>query len=205
MRLSIVLLFLGGLALRLSGQVDSIPPEQSLPLPPCAILADEIDPFDSLRTVTSDQMELGAYMVSQYETADGPRLVSEAKAAVLYSENDSLSVLFMHLEMPEYEVQNTDNGFNLKFKMASDTIVGFYTVTDRGTFSRTTNMRHYQHTALVPIDLYYLLTTDLVELLRVEYGDSFRRTILLTPEQRVQLREHFRCVGERVGYYPVAP
>ena len=191
--------------LHMSGQADTIPPELTLPIPPCSILTDEVDPFDSLRTVTSDQMGVGAFLVSQYETADGPRLVPEAKAAVLFSENDSLSVLFLHLEMPEYQVQETDNGINIKLKMASDTIVGFYTVTDRGTFSRTTNMRHYQHTALVPMDLYYLLTTDFVDLVRVEYGGGFQKTLALTPEQKVQLREHFRCVGERVGYYPVEP
>ncbi|MEL6355608.1 MAG: hypothetical protein AAFQ37_01625, partial [Bacteroidota bacterium] len=119
-------------------------------------------------------------------------------------QSDSLNVLFLHLELPEYRYVRTANGFNIKLKMASDTIVGFYTVPDEGTFSKETNMRHYQHTGLVPVDLYYLLTYDTVTLLRVEY-ENHRRTIPLTEEQALALRESFRCIGERVGWYPVKP
>ncbi|MEM6396760.1 MAG: hypothetical protein AAF741_10480 [Bacteroidota bacterium] len=174
-------------------------------LPPCSIASDSIDPFDSLRTVMSDQIALGFQMISQYETTAGPRLIAEAQAAVIHTELDSLSVLFLQLELPEYSPQRTANDYNVKFKMASDTIIGFYTVSDRGHFSRQTNMRHYQHLALVPTDLYYMLTYDLVDLIRVDYKSGQQRTIKLNSEQQILLREYFRCVGERVGYYPVSP
>ncbi|MEM8583765.1 MAG: hypothetical protein AAGF87_05820 [Bacteroidota bacterium] len=191
---------------QLSAQTDSVAiDEVPINLPPCDIVSDSIDPFDSLRTVESGQMALGYQMISQYETIDGPRLIAEAKAAVLYTELDSLSVLFLELELPEYAPHQTANDYNVKLKMSSDTIIGFYTVSDRGTFSRQTNMQHYQHIALVPTDLYYMLTYEQVELIRIEYKSGHRRTLALTPEQQLQLREHFRCVGERVGYYPVSP
>ncbi len=172
--------------------------------PSCQIANDEIDPFDSLRTVNSASMPLGNMLVSQVETIDGPKLAPESEAMVMFTQNDSLNVLFLHLELPEYHYVRTKPGFNIKLKMASDTIIGLYTVPDLGNFSSDTNMRHYQHTGLVPMDLYYLLTSDKVALLRVEY-ENHRRTIALNEEQQLALREAFRCVGERVGWYPFAP
>lgn len=144
-------------------------------------------------------------LISQVETLDGPKLAPEAEGMVMFGENDSLNLIFLHLELPEYHYVRTENGWNVKLLMQSDSsILGFYTVPDEGTFSKETNMRHYQHTALVPMDSYYKLTTDTVALIRVEYGNH-RRTIQPTKEQQIALREAFRCVGERVGLYPVKP
>lgn len=171
----------------------------------CNIITDEIDPFDSLRTVSSASFPLGNMLISQVETLEGPKLAPEAEGMVMFGESDSLNVIFLHLELPEYHYVRTENGWNVKLLMQSDSsIIGFYTVPDEGTFSKETNMRHYQHTALVPMDSYYKLTTDTVALIRVEY-QNHRRTIQPTPEQQVILREAFRCVGERVGLYPVKP
>mgnify|MGYP005992507261 CR=1 FL=1 len=181
-----------GLLFSLSAQAD------------CNIVIDEIDPFDSLRTVAAASLPIGNMLITQVETIDGPELAPEAEAVVMHTQNDSLSVLFLHLELPEYHYVRTKKGFNIKLKMTSDTIIGFYTVPDLGNFSKKTNMRHYQHTGLVPMDNYYLLTYDTVELIRVEY-QNHRRTFQLTPKQQIALREAFRCVGEKVGYYPVKP
>lgn len=170
----------------------------------CKIVIDEIDPFDSLRTVAAASLPIGNMLVTQVETIDGPKLAPEAEAVVMFTQNDSLSVLFLHLELPEYHYVRTEKGFNIKFKMTSDTIVGFYTIPNLGNFSKDTNMRHYQHTGLVPMDHYYLLTYDTVELIRVDYLNH-QRTFQLTPQQQIALREAFRCVGERVGFYPVKP
>lgn len=171
----------------------------------CDIAIDEIDPFDSLRTVASESLPLGNFLVSQKETIDGPELAPEAEAVVMYGQNDSFNVVFLHLELPEYNYVRTENGMNVKLLMQSDSsILGFYTVPDEGTFSTATNMRHYQHTALVPMDSYYKLTSDTVAMIRVEYSNH-RRTIALSPKQQVALREAFRCVGERVSLYPVKP
>lgn len=170
----------------------------------CPPLTDELDPFDSLRTVSLASFPIGNMLLTQVETTDGPKLAPEGEIMLMHSESDSLQVLFIHLELPEYHYVRTEKGYNVKFLMASDTVVGFYTVPDLGNFSKDTNMRHYQHTALVPMDLYYLLTHDLVAIIRVEYLNH-RRTIALSPEQQALLREAFRCLGERLGYYPVKP
>lgn len=171
----------------------------------CQIEIDEIDPFDSLRTVASSSFSLGNFLVSQVETIDGPKLVPEGEAVVMFSQTDSLSLIFLHLELPEYHYVRTNKGWNVKLLMQSDSsIVGFYTVPDEGIFSKATNMRHYQHTALIPMDTYYRLTNDTVALVRVEY-ENHRRTIPLTPDQQETLREAFRCVGERVNLYPRKP
>lgn len=183
-------------------------PKNSQPIqeqPECDIAIDEIDPFDSLRTVASGSMSLGAFLVTKVETVNGPKLAPEAEAVVMYAQNDSFNLIFLHLELPEYRYVRTENGLNVKLMMQSDSsIIGFYTVPDEGTFSKETNMRHYQHTALVPMDAYYKLTSDTVALMRIEYTNH-RRTLALEPKQQDELREAFRCVGERVGLYPVKP
>ncbi len=170
----------------------------------CPPILDEIDPFDSLRTVSVASFPIGNMLFTKVETIDGPTLAPEGEIMLMHTETDSLQLLFLHLELPEYNYVRTDRGYRVKFLMASDTIIGFYTVSDMGNFSKETNMRHYQHTALVPMDLYYQLTHDLVRIVRVEYINH-RRTIALTAAQQQQLREAFRCLGERLGYYPIKP
>lgn len=149
-------------------------------------------------------MQLGNFLLTLVETIDGPGLAPEAKAVVMYSQTDSLDVLFLHLELPEYHYVRSKNGYNIKLMMSDSSIVGFYTISDLGNFSRETNMRHYQHTGLVPMNNYYQLTTDTVSLVRVEY-ENHKRTIPVSREQAARLREYFRCVGERVGFYPFKP
>ncbi len=170
----------------------------------CPIAVDQVDPFDSLRTVASEPIILGHRMLSQYETENGPTVIPEAKAVMLFSENDTLNGFFLVLVLPEYDYKAVDQGFNVKVKLANDTIIGFYTFPDQGYFDKKTNMRHYTHTALLPMNQYYMLTTFPVQLLRVEYP-KHRRTIELTAEQQQKLMEAARCVGERVGMYPINP
>lgn len=170
----------------------------------CQIVFDEIDEFDSLRLVGSKAMHIGLWMPSLYEEADGPRLTPEGKMNAVFTQNDSLNGIFINIVLPEYEYEAVENGFNVKLKLSNDTIIGFYTVPDKGTFEKETNMRHYQHTALVPVDSYYLLTTYFIDRIRVEYPQH-RRTIDLTAEQKRQFREAMRCLGERIGLYPLTP
>ncbi len=149
-------------------------------------------------------MNIGYKMLSLYEEADGPRLVPEGKIGGLFHELDSLNLLFLVLALPEYDYQKVEEGPNVRFLMANDTIVGFQTYPDDGYFDRSTNMRHYQHLALVPLDLYYLMTSVEVKMIRVEYPEH-RRTIALSNEQQLQFMNLLRCLGERVGWYPLTP
>lgn len=170
----------------------------------CPVAFDETDPFDSLRTVGSQAFDLGQFMASLYEEADGPRFIPEGKAMYVFSQNDTLSGVFFHLALPEYNYHKVDLGFNVKVQLANDTILALYTIPDRGTFDKSTNMRVYQHTALVPMDQYYLMTVYPIKGIRIEYPEH-RRTIFLTEKQGKALLEAARCVGERAGMYPITP
>lgn len=170
----------------------------------CTIAFDEVDPFDSLRVVGAGPVIIGNKMLSLYEEANGPRLVPEGKIASLYHELDSLDLLFLVIVLPEYDYKKVADGFNVKFLLQNDSIIGLPTYPDDGYFDRTTNMRHYQHTSLVPLDTYYLLTTVGIKLVRVEYPEH-RRTIALSAQQQQQVMAMLRCIGERVGWYPLTP
>jgi hypothetical protein len=177
---------------------------------PCNIVLDEIDPFDSLRTVAAEAVPLGNLMPSLYEEVDGPKFIREGKALFHFSESDSFQLFFLTIALPEYKLHDVKKGYNIKLilerpdSILSDTIIGFATVPDNGTFDRGTNMRIYQHTGLVPADGFYTLAAYPVKMLRVEYP-RHQRTIELTREQGLALREAVRCVGERLNLYPLSP
>lgn len=43
----------------------------------CKIVLDEIDEFDSLRTIAIEPIQIGAIIPSQFETEDGPTFIPE--------------------------------------------------------------------------------------------------------------------------------
>lgn len=200
MRVSIFFLLLGlfGYAPRLAAQSAD-----------CKIVLDEIDPFDSLRTVAAEAVPLGSLMPSRFEEMDGPKFIREGKALFHYSKTDSFNLFFLTIALPEYDYLEVAKGYNIKLilerdTIQGDTIIGFATVPDQGEFDRGTNMRIYQHTGLVPADGFYTLAAYPVKMLRVDYP-RHQRTIELTRKQGLALREAVRCVGERLGLYPLSP
>lgn len=170
----------------------------------CELAFDEIDEFDSLRTVASQTVAFGYMIPSLYETIDGPSLIEEGKAVVMYSENDSINSFFLTLAIPEYTYQPIQAGFNVLMKLSDGEVIPFYNVPDRGTFDKETNMRIYQHTCVVPLDMYYRLTFSTIEAIRIEY-QKIKRTFKLTEEQQLAIREAVQCVGQRVELYPIKP
>lgn len=170
----------------------------------CAIAFDEVDPFDSLRTIGSEVVALGYLIPSKYELEDGPKIIEEAEAILLYSENDSISGFFFHLFIPEYKLQSIKAGMNVKLLLDDDSVIGFYNVPDEGEFDRTINMRVYQHTCPIPLDYFYKLAYHKVAQIRVEY-DKQNRTLILNEKQQEALRTAIQCVGRRIGLYPVKP
>lgn len=170
----------------------------------CPIAFDEVDPFDSLRTVGSEVVALGYMIPSKYELEDGPKIIEEAEAILLYSENDSISSFFFHLFIPEYKLQAIKEGMNVKLLLDDDSVIGFYNVPDEGEFDRTINMRVYQHTCPIPLDYYYKLAYHKVAQIRVEY-EKQNRTLILSEKQQEALRTAIQCVGRRIGLYPIKP
>ncbi|PHN03953.1 hypothetical protein [Flavilitoribacter nigricans] len=170
----------------------------------CEIAFDEIDEFDSLRTVASSSVAFGYMVPSLYETVSGPRLIEEGKAIVMYSENDTINSFFLTLAIPEYTFQPIEAGFNVRMKLSDGEVISFYNVPDRGTFDDTTNMRLYQHTIIVPLDMFYRLTFSTIEAIRIEYK-KLKRTFKLNEEQQDAIRDAMQCVGRQVELYPVKP
>ena len=98
-----------------------------------------------------------------------------------------------------------ESGMNVRLKLSNDKIVTLLNLPDRGTFDRGTNMRISQHTCIVPLDMYYLLTYHKIERIRVEYPGRAPHDLTMTPQQQDAILEALKCVGERAGLYPVKP
>jgi hypothetical protein len=175
-----------------------------LPAPDCRIALDEVDPFDSLRTIASETVSMGYLIPSRFELADGPKLVEESKAIMIYSENDSISGFFLNLVLPEYGLEPISPGMTVKLLLADSTVIGLYNIPDEGYFDRTINMRVYQHTCPLPLDYFYKLAFLQVVAIRVEY-DKRNHTIQLSEKQSAALQRAIQCVGLRSGLYPIKP
>lgn len=176
---------------------------QSKPAP-CQLAVDETDEFDSLRTVAAKPVAMGYFIPSLFETDSGPKMIEEAKAMVTFTQNDSIDCFFLNLVLPEYKLQTIQQGFNVMAILDDTTVVGFLNFPDEGVFDKSILMRTYQHSCVVPLDLYYRLAHQKITKIRIEYARQ-RRTITLSEEQQKALRTAFQCVGQAVGLYPIKP
>ncbi|MCB9296629.1 MAG: hypothetical protein H6559_26470 [Lewinellaceae bacterium] len=172
----------------------------------CQFAVDEIDPFDSTRLVMSQPMSIGNYIPSLFETAKGPKIIDEAKMVFSHSESDrdSINSFFLTIVAPEYNYHPIESGKNVLLAFADSTVVALLNFPDRGTFNSDTNMRMYQHTCIVPIDVFYRMTYSEVLAIRIRY-DNKKRTIPLSKKQQKALKLAVQCVGEAVGFMPNKP
>ena len=172
----------------------------------CPLAQDTIDPFDSTRLVISEPVSLGALIPSLYETVEGPKIIDEAKAAFSFVEDDQSDInsFFLTIVAAEYEYEPIQAGKNVILAFADSTNATLLNYPDRGQFSDDTNMRMYQHTCVVPIDLFYRMAYSGIIGIRIRY-DNKKRTIMLTKAQQEALKEAVRCAGEAVGFAPNKP
>ncbi|NUO01215.1 MAG: hypothetical protein HUU01_11430 [Saprospiraceae bacterium] len=173
---------------------------------PCKLAFDELDDFDSLRTIGAEAVSFGLFIPSRFETENGPKIIDEGKLLFMYTENDSINSFFMTLAIPEYDYQSITNDYNVFIKLLdSETeVIPLYNVPDQGTFDKGTNMRIYQHTCVVPIDLFYQLVYNKIDKIRIVYKKQ-KRTFTLTPEQQEAIQKAVQCVGKAAGLWPVKP
>lgn len=173
---------------------------------PCKIAFDEFDDFDSLRTIGAEAVSFGLFIPSRFETADGPKIIDEGKLLFMYTENDSINSFFMTLAIPEYDYQPISNDYNVFIKLldTETEVIPLYNVPDQGTFDKGTNMRIYQHTCVVPLDLFYQLSYNKIDKIRIVYKKQ-KRTFTLTPEQQEAIQKAVQCVGKAAGLWPVKP
>lgn len=163
----------------------------------CKLIYDKIDEFDSTRTVAAMPVNIGFLVPSNFETADGAKMIEEAKLMFSYSENDSIRAFFLTIAVPEREYLRIDNDFNVLLMLDDDQIIAVMNVSDQGVFDPKTNMRLYQHTCIVPMDLFYALTHLKIAKIRINYR-TYKRTLELNAAQQDAFRLAVRCVGEAV-------
>lgn len=170
----------------------------------CDIAFDQIDEFDSTRTLSAKPISVGYMIPSKFETMKGPKLIEEAQILFSYAENDSINSFFMTIAIPEYNYETIETGPNVILRLSDSTVVTLYNVPDSGTFDSNTNMRLYQHTCVVSLDVFNRLTLSTIEKIRIDYKKQ-KRTLTISKEQQEALRSALRCVGKSAGLYPIKP
>lgn len=194
----------------------------------CDFAINEFDDFDSTHTIVTKAINIGYLVPSNFQTVDGYKMVEEAKAMFTFSQNDTLNAFFLVIGLAEREFLTVEEGFSVILKMESikdkDTVdlgqdipkmdphdnlkgadlIGLYTVPDRGSFDKNTNMRIYTHTCLVPLDHVFTLSYLNIEKIRINYKNS-RHTITLSKEQQAAIKKAVQCVGEAMNLFPLKP
>ncbi len=171
----------------------------------CEVALDITDEFDTTRTIVSSVINIGYVIPSEVLTMDGPKMVEEAKLLFSYSENDTISSFFLTLAMPERDFLVIESGkSNVLLAFSNEQVEGLLNVPDRGEFDPRTNMRLYQHTCVVPLDVFYVMMYQNLEKIRVRYR-TYKHTITILPEQQKAIRAAVRCVGEQLGLFPAKP
>jgi hypothetical protein len=170
----------------------------------CTFSINELDEFDSTLIIATPAVNIGYLIASEYLEEDGIKLIEEAKVILSYGELNNYSNLFLTLVTPERSFSEIEPGTNLLLKLSNDTIVGLINYPDRGTFNRSINMRIYNHTAIIPIDVFFALAHYPIEKIRINYN-SKKRNINVTPNQASEILKHIRCLGEGAGLLPVQP
>jgi hypothetical protein len=192
----------------------------------CNFAINEIDDFDSTHSIVTKPINIGYSIPSNFQTADGYKMIEEAKAIFSFTQNDTLNAFFMVIGLVEREFLTLEEGFNVILKVESlkDTVdlgkevpkpdpgdvaagsdlIGLYTVPDRGTFDKNTNMRIYTLTCLIPLDRMFTLSYASIERIRINYKTS-KHTITLSNEQRAAIKKAVLCVGEEMKLFPSKP
>ncbi len=171
---------------------------------PCQIAVDQYDEFDSTRMVVTQPIPVGYLIPSNFETADGYKMIDEGQLMVTFSSNDTLDAFFLVLGLQEHTYRSITSGSNLLLLLDNQEVIGLVNFPDNGTFSRENNMRLYMHTAAIPLDAFYKLIYNKVQKIRVMYKGHYH-TMTLLPKQQAQIQQQFLCLGKRLDLFPVKP
>ena len=167
---------------------------------PCVVALDTLDDFDSTRMIATLPINIG-YLVptkNMAENLGGKNLTEEAKLVFSYAESpDNVRSFFLTMVVVEHEYLKIENGLNVFFKLESGQLVNIYNVPDRAELNKDIIMWMYQHTCVIPLEIFHLLKNEKVEKIRIVY-DGFKRTISLDPDQQQALQEAISCVDERL-------
>jgi len=167
---------------------------------PCQISLDTLDEFDSTRMIATLPIKIGYLVPTKNLTIDeeGQQVTDEAKAVFSYAESaNNIRSFFLTLAVVEHQFLNISNDFNVIFKLKNGQLVEIYNVPDRAELNRDIIMWMYQHTLVIPLEVYHILKNDKVEKIRINY-EGYKRTIVLEPNQQEDLQRAVRCVEERL-------
>jgi hypothetical protein len=170
-----------------------------------SLLIEDVDDFDSTLLVTSLPISIGYMIPSQFETIDGFKLVEEGKLLISFTENDSIEAFFLTLAIQEREYVKIKSDKNVLLQLSNNQILGLLNVADKGEFDRTTNMRRYQHTCVVPYDQLFNLSYHTIQQIRIMYEGGYYHDVKLTLEQQEFVRESVKCLAERMNLLTVKP
>lgn len=171
----------------------------------CTYAINTMDPFDSTQIVSVEPMNIGFVIPSAYVEEDGElKMVEEAKLMFSYTENDSIASFFLTIAALERDFYQISDDQAIMLMLNNGHIIPLLNVPDRGAFDEQTNMRLYNHVCVVPIDVFYSLTYHSIDKIRINYK-GYKRTISLTPEQKIALQSAIRCVGQAAELYPIKP
>jgi len=175
---------------------QDVPADSSAAEIPCRIAVNSFDEFDSTRLITTEPVILG-YLVptkNLSEELDGKTVTEEAKAIFTYAEGTNrVRSFFLTLVVTEYEYLNIENGFTVFLKLSNGKIIKLYNVPDSGELNRDIIMWLYQHTCVVPLEVFHLLKNERIEKIRIVYENA-KRTIILDEKQQRELQNAIQCV-----------
>jgi hypothetical protein len=186
----------------------------------CPLEINERDAFDSTLTLLSKSVNVGYMIPSNFQTAEGNKMVEEAKIMFSFTQNDSINAFFLILAVLERDFLAIDEGRNVLIKLEDNqketsvgeeeikmdakderekqSILSFYNFPDRGTFDKKTNMRMYVHSCAVPLDQVFTLAYSGIEKIRIQYRNT-KHTITLSKEQREMIKKAALCIGDTAG------
>lgn len=192
----------------------------------CDFAINEIDDFDSTHTIVTKPINVGYMIPSNFQTANGYKMIEEGKVMFTFTQNDTLNAFFLVIGLAEREFLTVEEGFSviLKIESLKDTVdlgsdvpkveaseeiagsnlIGLYTLPDRGNFDRNTNMRIYTHTCVVPLDQVFNLSYAGIEKIRINYKTG-RHTLTLSREQQEAIKKAVQCVAEAMKLFPSKP
>lgn len=167
---------------------------------PCQIAIDTLDEFDTTRMIATLPINVGYLVPTKNLTidAEGKQVTDEAKVVFSYAESaDNIRSFFLTLAVVEHQFLNIKNDFNVVFKLGNGQLVEIYNVPDRAELNREIIMWTYQHTLIIPLEVYHILKNETVEKIRINY-EGYKRTITLEEDQQAKLQRAVQCVEERL-------
>ena len=165
-----------------------------------------VDEFDGTRMAASHTVNVGRLIPSYYETVEGAKIIEECKVFLSYTEearDTGIVSMFLTLATQEYEFYKIEKAENVLLALSDSTIVGLYNVPE-SKFDRSTNMRLYTHTCVLPVDIFYKLLIHDIRKVRILYREH-KHDIDIYPEQQKALLNQLKCIGRAAGLYPLKP